>query len=265
MLSFGLLDPTGRIDIPADSITGAAFGAHTLSVPCATAVTDSTGIHSLERANAELVDEQARCLLEDMPIQAIKVGTVVCPESAGVIASIAADYSEAPLVLQLGPQENPDTPDEDYEGSDIEPCVGAVLELLVPQAFIAVLPASAMSRWLNDDVLNNYNPSDGAAALLTLGASWALVTGHEQRPGSLVNLLLGPEGETVALPCQPAIARVQDLSSLTAMAIACHLANGLALVDAVKQACAYAQQSALTAFQAGMGRKLANRGRLIAP
>lgn len=260
MLSFGLLDPTGRIDIPADSITAAAFGTHALSVPCATAVADSTGLHALERANAEFIDEQARYLLEDMPIGAIKAGTVVCPEAAGVIASAAADYSDAPLVLQLGPQEDPDTnSDHEYEGADVEPCVGAVLELLVPQTTVAVIPAAAMGRWLNDEVLNNYNPTDGAAALLTLGATWALVTSHEQRPGSLVNLLLGPEGETIALPCQPAPPRVQDMSSLTAMAIACQLANGLDVVDAVKSACAYAEQAALHAFQAGMGRKLAQR------
>ncbi len=260
VLGFGLLDPTGRIDIPADSVTAAAFATHALSVPCATAVTDSAGLQGLERANPDFIDEQARYLLEDMPIAALKVGMLSCPETAGVIAGVAADYSEAPLVLQLGPQENLNTSDEDeYEGVDGEPCVGAILELLVPQATIAVLPATAMARWLNDDVLRNYKPSDGASALLTLGASWALVTGHEQRPGSRVNLLLGPEGQTIALPCQPTPARVQELSSLTAMAIACNLAHGRDLIDAVKSALTYAGQAAQAAFQAGMGHKLANR------
>lgn len=263
MLVFGLFDPTGRTDIPADSITCAAHGTHALCVPTGMAVSDTAGIHALDRGNAEQVDEQARCLLEDMPVAALKVGTVMCPEVSSVIASVAADYSDAPLVLQLGPQENPgDVPDQDMEGGEVAPSVGATLELLVPQASVVVMPASAMSRWLNDEVLNNFNPADGPSALLALGATWALVTGFAQRPGSLVNLLLGPEGETIALPCEPGSnlpQRIQDLSGLTATALACGLAQGMTVIDSAKLACDYAELAARRAFQAGMGQKLANR------
>lgn len=266
---FGLFDPAGRTDIPADSITCAAHGAHALSVPTAMTVSDTAGIAVLERGNADQIDEQSRCLLEDIPVAAIKVGTVMCPEIASVIASVAADYSDAPLVLQLGPQENPsDTPDQDMEGGEVEPSVGATLELLVPQASVVVMPASAMSRWLNDEVLNNFNPADGPSALLALGATWALVTGFVQRPGSLVNLLLGPEGETISLPCQPSsnlAPRIQDLSGLTATALACGLAQGMTVIDSAKLACDYAQEAASRAFQAGMGQKLANRHKLAKP
>ena len=268
MLVFGLFDPTGRIDIPADSVTCSVHGVHALSVPTGMAVSDTAGIYSLERGYAEQIDEQARCLLEDMPVKAIKVGTVTCPETASVIASAAADYNEAPLVLQLGPPEHPrDEPDQDLDldGSDVEPSVGATLELLVPQATVLVMPASAMDRWLNADVLNNFKASDGPAALLSLGATWALVTNYAQRPGSLVHLLLGPEGETIAWPCLPAANRlqdrVQDLSSLTATALACRLAQGMSVADSAKLACDYAQQAASRAFQAGMGQKLANRNK----
>jgi hydroxymethylpyrimidine/phosphomethylpyrimidine kinase len=266
VLVFGLFDPTGRIDMPADSVTCAAQRTHALCVPTGMAVSDTAGIDWLERANAELVDEQARCLLEDMPVNAIKVGTVTCPETASVIASVAADYSEAPMVLQLGPRETPhEQADQDLDGSEVEPSVGATLELLVPQAAVVVVPASALGRWLNDEVLNNFSPADGPAALLALGATWALVTSYAQRPGSLVNLLLGPEGETIALPCQSAPERVQDLSGLTTTALACGLAHGMTVPEAAKLACDYAVQAAAHAFQCGMGRKLANRASHVAP
>lgn len=267
MLVFGLFDPTGRIDVPADSVSCAALATHALCVPTGMAVSDTAGIHALERGNAEQIDEQARCLLEDMPVAAIKVGSVMCPEIAGVIASVAADYSDAPLVLQLGPLENPQgVPDQDMDGSEVEPSVGATLELLVPQATVVVMPASAMGRWLNDEVLNNFSASDGPAVLLALGATWALIMGYAQRPGSLVNLLLGPEGETIAFPYLPgsgsAGPRVQDVSGLAATALACCLAQGMTVVDSAKLACDYAHESANRAFQAGMGQKLANRNKL---
>jgi hydroxymethylpyrimidine/phosphomethylpyrimidine kinase len=253
-----LFDPTGRIDIPADNVTCSAHHTHGLSVPTGVALADSTGVHGIERFTADQVDDQTRYLVEDIPIQAIKVGTVVCPEVASVIASVAADYSDAPLVLHLGPMEDPN-PEPDHEGRESDPYIGAVLELLLPQTTMVVMPAAASSRWLNDEVLHNFDPADGPAALLSLGATWALVTGFTQRPGSLINLLLGPEGQTIALPCQPVPARVQDLSGLTATALACNLAHGQTVPDAARAACQYAEQAAKHAFQAGMGKKLASR------
>lgn len=239
-------------------MTCAAHHTHGLAVPTGVALADSTGVHGIERFSADQVDEQARYLLEDIPIQAIKTGVVVCPEVASVIASIAADYSDAPLVLHLGPSEDPN-PQPDPDGQEADPSVGAVLELLLPQATMAVMPAAASARWLNEDVLQNFDPADGPGALLGLGTTWALVTGFSQRPGSLINLLLGPEGQTIALPCQSIPERVQDLSGLTATALACHLAKGLSVPDAARAACQYAEQAAVHAFQAGMGQKLANR------
>ena len=257
-LIFGLFDPTGRIDIPADNVTCAAHHTHGLAVPTGAALADSTGVHHIERFSADQVDEQARYLLEDVPIQVIKAGVVICPEVASVIASVAADYSDAPLVVHLGPSEDPN-PHPDHDGQEADPGVGAVLELLLPQATIVVMPAAASARWLNEEVLHNFDPADGPSALLALGTTWALITGFSQRPGSLVNLLLGPEGLTVALPAQSLPERVQDLSGLTATALACQLANGIAVPDAARAACQYAEQAALQAFQAGMGQKLANR------
>src|SRR3546814_12782225 len=44
----------------------------------------------------ELIDDQARCLLEDMTVHAIKVGPLYTTESVSVLAQIAADYSHVP-------------------------------------------------------------------------------------------------------------------------------------------------------------------------
>ena len=258
ILLFGLFDPTGRIDIPADNVTCAANGAHGLAIATGFALADSTGLHAVERISAEVIDDQARYLLEDIPINAIKAGNQVCPECVSVIASVAADYNEAPLVVQLGPQEGPPVePSHDLDAEGPETCVSAVLEMLVPQAAVVVMPASAIGRWLNEEVLHPFDPNDGPAALLSLGANWVLFTGHSQRPGSLVNLLLGPEGETIALPCQAPPQRVQDLSGLTATALACALANGQSVPEAARTACAFAERAGQGSFQAGMGQKLA--------
>ncbi len=257
---FGLLDPTGKHDIPADQVTCARYGAHGLAVPTASLIADSSANFAIDRVSAEQLDEQARSLLEDMPISAIKVGGVPSSEIASVIAGIVADYSESPLVLQLPPPDGvSQDDDQELDVDNADPIVGAVLELLVPLAKVVVLPASASRRWLNDDILEQLDHPQGSDALHLLGADWSLTTGFAQRPGSYIHLLQGPEGETISLPCEPTPQRVQDTSGLVACAIACRLAQGLSVSDAARDAITYADRAASQAFQAGMGQRLANR------
>lgn len=246
--------------MPADNVTCAFHGVHGLSVLTGVMIADSMGAIGLERISDEQFDDQARCLLEDMPIKSIKVGHVPSPDIAAAIAGIAADYGDAPMVLQLPPAEFLSINDDsELDLDSVDPCVGSVLELLVPQARVVVMPFSATGRWLNDEVLDHFEGLDRANSLRSLGADWVLTTGFVQRPGSLVHLLQGPDGLTVSLPCEPSIDRVQDISDLVATALACELALGAEVTDAAKRACLYAHQAAASAFQAGMGRKIANR------
>src|SRR5690606_8037387 len=104
-------------------------GAHALSVVTAIHVQDSASLESIQRINPELIDDQARCLLEDMPVGAIKIGPAYDPETVSVLAQIAADYSDIPLVLHLTAQ--PDV--ADLDDLDPEETIGALLELLAPQ------------------------------------------------------------------------------------------------------------------------------------
>jgi hydroxymethylpyrimidine/phosphomethylpyrimidine kinase len=46
-----------------------------------------------------VVAEQARMLLEDMPIAAIKVGAMASIEQVAAIAEIVSDYADVPLML----------------------------------------------------------------------------------------------------------------------------------------------------------------------
>jgi hydroxymethylpyrimidine/phosphomethylpyrimidine kinase len=256
-LIFGAFDPTGAEGLPADAVTCAALGSHALGVLTGTNIADSSGSQQINPIIAEQIDEQARTLLEDVQIAAFKVGALFSPEAASVIAQIIADYSESPMVLHLGQSylasESADDPDE------YDVMVGATLELLLPQTHIVVIDEARLKHWFNDDVIEHLDGANGPGELLTLGANWALVLNHAQRPGHLVHLLLGPEAQTFSWPAWPKPHRVQDLSGLVATAVTVGLAQGLAPFEACEQACAYATQSLNGAFQAGMGARVARR------
>src|SRR5688572_4959891 len=103
VLIFGPFDPSGASSLPADAVTCAALGCHPLSTLTAILVQDTAVTEEIHPVAPEQIDDQARCLLEDMNVQAIKVGPLYTPEAVSVLAQIAADYSHVPFVLHLLP------------------------------------------------------------------------------------------------------------------------------------------------------------------
>ncbi len=257
-LIFGPFDPTGSDGLPADAITSAALGGHALSVLTAMTIQDSAKTESVLPCSGEQIDDQARCLLEDIPVQAIKVGALSSVEAASAVAQIAADYSQIPLVLHLGAQEiDTETPAE--EEDEVDDLVGAIIELLVPQAHIVVIEARRLTQWITEDLLEASGHAGGAQALQAIGAQWVLITGVKQRPGHQANILTGPESETIVWPCTNAPERTRDSGGLVATALACLLARGLSVPNAAEQACAHSGQALLQSFQPGMGHFMARR------
>ena len=257
-LIFGPFDPTGSDGLPADAITCAALGGHAISALTAITIQDSAKSESVLPCSAEQIDDQARCVLEDIPVQAIKVGALSSVESASAVAQIAADYSQVPLVLHLGAQAI-NTEDPAEEEDEVEDLVGAVIELLVPQAHVVVIESRRLSQWITEEVLEASDHASSAQAFQAIGAQWVLITGVQQRPGQYANVLTGPESETLSWPSAASPERTRDSGGLIATALASLLARGLSVPKAAEQACAHAGQALLQAFQPGMGQFVARR------
>ena len=99
VLTFAASDPTGGAGIQADLMTLSAMGCHALSVLTALTVQDTAGVDSVLAIDSEWVDNQARALLEDMPVAAFKIGLLGSVENIAAIADILSDYPDIPVVL----------------------------------------------------------------------------------------------------------------------------------------------------------------------
>jgi hydroxymethylpyrimidine/phosphomethylpyrimidine kinase len=196
-----------------------------------------------------------------MAVQAIKVGAISSVEAVSAVAQIAADYSQVPLVLHLGPQEISSEEVEDQD--ETEDVVGATLELLVPQAHVVVIEGRRLNQWITEEVLEAAGQELAPADLQAIGADWVLVTGNQQRPGHLVNILVGPDNLTISWPWTAPPERIRDSGGLVATALAALLATGHGVEDAAKKACAYAEASLNQSFQPGMGQRIACRNPII--
>ncbi len=256
-LVFGPFDPTGSDGLPADAVTCAALGGHALATLTAITTQDSAKTETVHPCSGEQIDDQARCLLEDMPVQSIKVGALSSTEAVSAVAQIVADYSQVPLVLHLGLQELDS--EEEPEEDEVQDLVGATIELLVPQAHVVVVQAKRLAQWITEDVLEASGQTAGPQALQAIGAEWVLVTGSQQRPGHLVNILVGPDNEIASWPWQAPPEPVRDSGGLVATALAAFLAQGLSVPQAAQKACAHAEQALAQSFQPGMGQRIARR------
>ncbi|CDM25993.1 Phosphomethylpyrimidine kinase [Castellaniella defragrans 65Phen] len=251
-LIFGPFDPSGASHLPIDAVICAGLGAHAGSVATAIHVQDTAGTETIQRLTPDLIDDQARCLLEDMAIGALKIGPQYDPETISTLAQIAADYSALPLVLQLSAP----PPVSDLEDLDPEETVGALLELLVPQAHIVVVDARLPEQWAGQGLLSSARADDPIGALHEFGAPLVLCCNAALGPGLNGLILHAQEQPGSRWPWPTPRVRTGDAESLLATVLCCLLARGLDPAEAVPQAVATATALLERHFHPGMGQRI---------
>jgi hypothetical protein len=101
VLVFNANDPSGAGGITADITAIASVGAHALPISTGAYVRDTAEVRDHFPMDDEAVTEQARTILEDVPVQAFKVGFVGSPENLSAVAAVASDYSDIPVVTYM--------------------------------------------------------------------------------------------------------------------------------------------------------------------
>ncbi|MGA1060475.1 MAG: bifunctional hydroxymethylpyrimidine kinase/phosphomethylpyrimidine kinase, partial [Burkholderiaceae bacterium] len=87
VMSFNVSDPTGATGISADALAMASAAAYALPVVTSVLMRDTLDVHDHHALDAELIAEQARRLLEDVTVQAFKVGFLGSTENVSAVAA----------------------------------------------------------------------------------------------------------------------------------------------------------------------------------
>jgi len=248
-------DPSGGAGIQADILTLASLGCHPLSVITALTVQDSASVHDIMVIDAEWVHDQARLLLEDMPVAAFKVGMIGSIENIAVIAQLAADYPDVPLILDpvLASGGGDEFADEDL--------ISAMRDMLLPQVTI-LTPNSLEARRLasNDpDEEDNLTLDECAQRLLALGVGHVLITGTHENTAEVINTLYCPDGTARAQHWERLPGSYHGSGCTLASAIAAMLACGSSMLEAVDDAQEFTYQTLLNAYHPGMGQNIPDR------
>jgi hydroxymethylpyrimidine/phosphomethylpyrimidine kinase len=255
VLTFAASDPTGGAGVQADILTLAALGCHPASVLTALTVQDTAGVEDVAPVDAGWVADQARALLEDIPVAAFKLGMLGSVEAAAAIAEILSDYPEIPVVLD--PVLASGRGDQ-LTGDEL---IEAMTELLLPQTTI-LTPNSLEARRLaldEEDEADQPSLAECAHRLITAGCEYVLVTGTHENTPEVENVLYDSRG-TVASHKWPRLPGSYHGSGCTlASAIAAHLAFGLDVAQAVHDAQEYTWRTLAAGFRPGMGQHLPDR------
>ena len=99
VMVFAASDPSGGAGMQADIMTLSSLGCHPLSVVTAITVQDTVGVEGVLALDPGWIVDQARVLLEDMPVAAFKIGLIGSVENIAAVAEIVSDYPDIPLVL----------------------------------------------------------------------------------------------------------------------------------------------------------------------
>jgi hydroxymethylpyrimidine/phosphomethylpyrimidine kinase len=254
VLSFAGTDPTGGAGLQADLLTLASLGCHGLSVVTAVTVQDTTGVEAIHALDSDWVTDQARQVLEDMPVAAFKVGFVGSMDNIAAIAALTADYPDVPLVLDpvLASGRGDEMANEDM--------LLAMRELLIPQTTI-ITPNSLEARRLAsaEDPDEELTLSECATSLLGLGCEYVLITGTHEGTPQVINTLFGERGEVQADVWDRLPGSYHGSGCTLASAIAAFLANGHEVPQAVREAQEFTWHCLAAGFRPGMGQHLPDR------
>lgn len=258
ILTFGVADPVGAIGIQADLATFAAMGCHGLTVITAILIGDTARIEDTQAIDVDWVADQARVVLEDMPVTAFKVGYVGSIESVSAIAEIVSDYPDIPLILDPFITAMPD------QGMDSEDILIAIRELLIPQTTVLLLSADELSRlaetWREpvSDAGEDTLALD-AMHIIEMGAEFLFVTGTPCEINEVANTLFDAGGVVRHDPWPRISGSFAGAGSTLSAAIAAMLANGLEVPEAVSEAQEFTVAALTHAQRLGMGRLIPDR------
>ncbi|GAB2181105.1 hydroxymethylpyrimidine/phosphomethylpyrimidine kinase [Denitratisoma sp. agr-D3] len=264
VLTFAATDPTGGAGIQADILTLSSMGCHALSVVTAVTVQDTSGVEGILPMDPDWVSDQARSLLEDVPVAAFKLGLLGSVENIAAIAEIVSDYPDVPLVLDpvLASGRGDQFADEEM--------VAAMIELLLPETTILTPNSLEARRLAQEEAEEEEEGEEGkdsailtldacARRLITAGAEYVLITGTHENTPQVANTLYGGQGQIRSDKWERLPGSYHGSGCTLASAITASLAGGADIEAAVQEAQEYTWQALAAGFRPGMGQFIPDR------
>lgn len=249
VLSLSGHDPTGGAGLHADIEAIAAAGCHAASAVTCLTVQDTHDVRRLQPTDPGLFRQQARAVLDDLTVAAIKVGLIgdagICRE----IAALIMEYPHIPVVL--------DPVLAAGGGTELagEALLQSIRTDLLPLVYLTT-PNSLEAR--------NISGKDGlreaATQMFSMGCKNILITGTHENGAKVINTLYhGSIADEYPMEWPRLPGSYHGSGCTLASAIAARIALGMPVVQAATEAQEYTWQTLRMAYSFGDGQAIPNR------
>ena len=242
-------DSGGGAGLQADIKTITTLGGHAATAVTAVTVQNTLGVSAIFPIPADLVRAQGLAVLDDIGTDAVKVGMLGDAAMVLVAAELIDAAGGAPAVV------DPVMTAKGGASLASDSAVHAMLEHLAPRAALLTPNAPEAEALSGLPVRAPDDLRRAADALLAAGARAVLIKGGHLAGERVVDLLATPAGETRFESARIDSRHTHGTGCTLASAIACHLARGVELEEAVGLARDYVRGAILHApgFGAGYG------------
>ena len=239
-------DSSAGAGLQADLKTAQRFGLYAQTAVTAVTAQDTEGVHAVEAVAPDMVRAQIKAALEDIGADALKIGMLA---NAGIARAVAEALGETRMPIVLDPVLLSSSGRALLDQAGIEILKGRLL----PRARLVTPNLDECERLIGLRPVDDGTSRKAAQAFASLGAGAVLFKGgHGAGPTS--RDVLAQEGKDMVIFESPRqdTPHTHGTGCVLSTAIACGLALGQTLEDAVGEAHAFVQNAIRTA--PGLGR-----------
>lgn len=257
VLSIAGSDSGGGAGIQADLKTFSALGCFGMTAITALTAQNTCGVRSIHAVPPEMLRDQMDAVLEDIGVDAVKVGMLHAPDIVRTVAQ-AIDRHQLQRVVF-------DPVMVATSGAKLidDPAIAVLVTELFPRATLITPNLDEAALLVGRPLHTPQDMALAAAELLARGARAVLLKGGHLAGEVVTDLLLMPEREPLWMHA-PRIhtANTHGTGCTLSSAIAAYLALGASLPDAVQQAREFVRQAlqAGASVQTGQGSGPLNHG-----
>ena len=235
-------DSGGGAGIQADLKTFAALGCYGMTAITALTAQNTLGVQAIQSVPAAFLKTQLQSVLDDIGVDAVKIGMLHSPEVVEVVAWAIDHYQLKRVVL------DPVMVATSGDKLIADETVAVLVRELFPRVQLITPNLDEAALLLGRPVPNEAALSQACADLQTMGAASVLLKGGHLQGEDVVDVLLLVDASSRTLRSKRISSQnVHGTGCTLSSAIASHWALGLDLTEAVVQARSYI----LAAIQAG--------------
>lgn len=249
VLTIAGFDPSSGAGITADIKTIAAHECYGISCITALTVQSTRGVRNVEPVNAKIIAETLGELVSDFAVEAVHIGMLGTGEVVKAVADFLGQAALPHVVL--------DPILKSSSGADLLNAAGnrLLIEKLLPLAELVTPNLDEAAAMTGLPVTNVSEMREAAARLHSLGSANVVVTGgHLDRAIDLLSFTTARGIETEVFKADRQRSNsTHGTGCAFATALACHLAHGRGLPEAVLLSKAYISAAIANAYPLGHG------------